>query len=135
MQGSLERLPCCSSAPSSQQWDGPTIYDASEGLAQVQCDGLDGFIDREGKLRIPHAFSFTSPFSEGLAAVTNHGNKGFINRSGDFEIPAHFTATGRFRGGLCLVTTEQEIGYINTAGEFVWRGPYVDTPLGYDLRF
>jgi hypothetical protein len=41
----------------------------------------------------------------------------------------------RFRNGLCLVTTDHEIGYINAAGEFVWRGPYVLTSLGYDLRF
>jgi hypothetical protein len=43
--------------------------------------------------------------------------------------------TGRFRSGLCMVTTEEEVGYINHAGEFVWRGPYVRTPLGFNLHF
>jgi hypothetical protein len=30
--------------------------------------------------------------------------------------------------------TETEIGYINRNGDWGWRGPYVETRLGYDLR-
>ncbi|MGH9627242.1 MAG: WG repeat-containing protein [Bryobacteraceae bacterium] len=58
-----------------------------------------------------------------------------MDEDGRFAIPPGFTATGRFRGGVCLVTTNDEIGYINTTGEFVWKGPFVDSPLGFDLRF
>jgi hypothetical protein len=43
--------------------------------------------------------------------------------------------SSQFHDGLCLVTTENEIGYINRQGEFVWRGPYVETQIGFDSRF
>jgi len=90
---------------------------------------------------IAAAYKFASGFSNALAAVSVYetsrgkrfGTTGFINRDGDFEIPPVFGETGRFRSGLCLVTTEDEIGYIPRTGEFVWKGPYTESRIGFDL--
>ena len=76
----------------------------------------------------------TSKSLDGLASVQIGGNRGFIDRSGNLVIPPEFSFTGCFRNGLCLVTTEDEIGYINRRGDFVWRGPFVESRLGFDLR-
>ena len=111
-------------------------YDFSEGLARVKRDGRSGYCDELGRLVIPNRFSYSTEFSEGLAAADDESGKtGFIDSSGQFAIPPRFTGAGRFRGGVCLVTTDEDVGYIDTKGEFIWRGPFVETPLGFDLRF
>jgi hypothetical protein len=100
----------------------------------ITIDGLNGFVNRQGKIVIAPSFECASDFSDGYAAVERDGEFGFINLEGEFAIDPHFTFAGRFHQGLCLVTTKAEIGYINREGDFVWRGPLVANPLGSDLR-
>ena len=62
----------------------------SEGMAAVKIDGLWGFIDTDGSMRIPAQYDWAGCFSEGLAAVSQNSLWGFIDSSGELVIPFQF---------------------------------------------
>ena len=65
-----------------------TSYD---GLLPFAKDGLYGYMDQDGNIKIKPQFYRASYFSEGLAEVTKKefGGIGFINEKGDVVIPYH----------------------------------------------
>src|SRR5581483_2731814 len=57
----------------------------SEGLAPDYLKKVGGgYINREGKLAIPHVFEYTGEFSEGLAAVGRGERFGYIRKDGSY---------------------------------------------------
>ena len=86
-----------------------------ESLAAVVRNNKVGFIDMQGKVKIPfkfyytefyfnsHSFSF-GVFSEGLAAMMKPGNKwGYIDKNGKEVIPFVYGWAGRFYQGTAIV--------------------------------
>lgn len=74
----------------------------SEGLAAVQNeDGLWGFIDRNGQVKVPFIYRrIPGQFHSGRARVVNNENRiGYIDTKGELVIPAKFIdATDFYKG-------------------------------------
>jgi len=83
-----------------------TSYD---GLLPFAKDGLYGYMDQDGNIKIKPQFYRASYFSEGLAEVTKKefGGIGFINEKGDVVIPYHdqWSRIWGFNNGIALVQT------------------------------
>ena len=115
-----------------QKYDSISVY--SDGLALVQKDGKEGYIDAEGKEVIPceHPAGTFNVFSNGFATFKDAttGKYGFIDKTGKTAIPATFAAVGSFlESGMAPFmkdATSGLIGFINTKGETVveaeWTG-------------
>lgn len=76
-----------------------------EGLAAVQNkDGLWGFIDTYGVVRIPFIYrQKPGPFHSGLAMVRDQKNRiGFIDHIGNLKIPANYSEASFFYKGKAI---------------------------------
>ena len=100
-----------------------------EGLAiALRHDGMFGFIDTDGAVRIPFEYSDgTTSFSEGLAGVINdEGKLGFIDRDGKCVIPFEYEGNdfgvNYFEGGIARVKLDGKYVCINKENEIVYRG-------------
>lgn len=85
-----------------------------EGLAAVKNkDGLWGFIDTYGVIRIPHIYrQKPGPFHSGLAMVKDRRNQiGFIDQTGDLKIPANYTEASHFYKGRAIAMRSGLDGY------------------------
>lgn len=102
--------------------------DFCEGLAAVKIGNKWGYIDRQGKIKIPPQFMGAQDFSEELAAVIDvRGKWGYISKTGYFVIPPKFnpvleftTPPSKFSEGLAAVGADdgtKRWGYINKKGE------------------
>ena len=79
----------------------------SEGVAEVEIDGLWGYIDKHGAFAINPIYRQTTAFSEGLAAVeSENGLWGFIDKHGIEIIPIQFTAAWGFKDGTASSIAE-----------------------------
>lgn len=108
----------------------PEYYDLSiyggevnfqEGMAKVQVNKKDGYINNKGEIVIDPQFTKALPFSEGLAAVMIENDKlGYINKQGQvvFEMPINpwefFYPSG-----------SSIPGQPNFSGGFVWTSELV----------
>ena len=88
-----------------------------------------GFIDPNGKLVIPMAFSRVSPFIEGRARARSprSGKWGFIDKTGKFVIPARHDWVRSFDNGVAEVVLDGKVMLIDRIGKvLVNRGtPHV----------
>ena len=94
----------------------------SNGLAWVADeDETYGYIDKAGKLVIPHTYDTVSIFdSNGLALVEKDGKWGFIDKTGKVVIPLTYdSASTSFKDGLVYVQSGGKYGYIDKTGKTV----------------
>lgn len=93
------------------------FYDSD--LALVGSEGRFGYINKQGRLRIPLQYKKAYPFSEELAAVKKVNNRkfGFIN-TGDNEViePIYTDVKWGFVGGFAWVKRGNKWGVINKWG-------------------
>lgn len=94
-----------------------------EGLAAVKNkDGLWGFIDTCGVIRIPHIYrQKPGPFHSGLAMVIGQRLQvGFIDQTGDLIIPPNYSRSTHFYKGKAIAMKAGVEGYqvfLSTNGE------------------
>lgn len=98
--------------------------DFSEGLAFVDSDEFEGFIDRDGR----HVFRTdyrVNKFHEGLAAAGGPGRRvggwGYVDRTGRRVIEGPYDFADDFSEGLAGVAIDNKYGFINRRGETVVR--------------
>jgi hypothetical protein len=99
----------------------------SEGLAYVETDEMQGFIDRDGKVAIKLEANqqlMMDGFHEGLAIISTEQGQGFIDRSGKVVIEPRYWHVQPFSEGLAAVASgipqrDMKYGFINTKGEIV----------------
>nr|WP_186827572.1 WG repeat-containing protein [Comamonas testosteroni] len=115
----------------------------SEGLAAFKMNGLWGYMDREGRVRIEPQFKNAQAFSQGLAAVQQHRRSssdcgcdqdsdeskwGFIAPDGNWVIEPKFYNAGNFRQGLARVliprTSSMDNIFIDRQGRQALPGNY-----------
>ena len=104
----------------------------SEGLACVQQNGKQGFIDKTGKIVIPCQFEETWAFKEGFAGVQQNGKLGFIDKTGKIVIPCQFDDTWPFSEGLACVQQNGKRGFIDKTGKIVIPCQFEDTSVFKD---
>jgi len=126
-------------------------HDFSEGLAYVQGNDFNGFIDLQGRPVIKTGY-FARDFHEGLAAVSSTTNVllssrvggpwGFVDRTGKMVIQQQYGFADDFSEGLAGVVVDRKFGFINQKGEMVIpprftprRSPYSWNPLVATSRF
>jgi hypothetical protein len=126
-----------------QRKDFSLLSSLEEGLAHISMTGgRDGFVDRDGVLRIPARFVNVGYFHDGLASAMNDKDLwGFIDKAGTVVIPFQFEQAEEFYDGLARVavlrsTDDDEDGdgddeddaddsvwcYIDRSGRIVARG-------------
>ena len=107
-------------------WNRWTSQEFSEGLLMDKVGEEWGYLDRTGKVKIPHRFRNASNLSDGLAGVQiDNSTAGFIDSSGNWVIRLdgavpHYSG---FAEGLAAVRDKVtgKIGYIDQSG--VWKIP------------
>lgn len=98
-----------------------------DGLAAVKINNKYGFIDKTGKLIIPHQFDNVGiwyfAISEGLISwpipVQVSEKWGFIDQSGNYVINPQYDDASSFREGLAAVKKDGKYGFVDTRGKFV----------------
>ncbi|WP_246288251.1 WG repeat-containing protein [Achromobacter pestifer] len=98
----------------------------SEGLAAMltgsRADdaGVWGYIDKQGRMAIPPAYSDAKPFQNGLAAVSQGDLWGYIDASGKWVITPRFsTATGFNAEGTALAEEDDRDVLIDRQGKVI----------------
>lgn len=99
---------------------------ASEVFLPFKKDGLWGFMNEEGTIKIPAKFSFVEQFWEGLAIAGLNGKVGFINKLGDTVVPFEFDEAFSFKDGVAVVSKDQYFGIINRVNRLI-------APFKYDF--
>ncbi len=77
----------------------------ADGFAAVRRDGLWGFIDTTGTVRIPFQFDDAQSFGQHLAAVRQGDLWGYVSVTGEMAIPPQFLEAKGFSGGSAPVQT------------------------------
>lgn len=107
-----------------------------DGLAHDVTNGKHGYVDKDGKVVIPHQFKSASSFSDGLARVavdvenddTIFGRHiGYIDKSGKLVIdPIYIVGQDYSEGLIGVLNEDYKYGFIDRHGNIV-------LPLIYDL--
>ena len=111
----------------SGQWAIPPKFDQassfSEGLAPVELDGVCGFTDRRGDLKLRPDFQdrgdcavVWGSFNDGLSRWKMGERYGYIDRSGRVAIQPRFSLTDEFSEGMAYVEQDGKYGFVNSSG-------------------
>ena len=108
----------------------------AEGLAPttsaVEPASKWGYVDRDGRVRIPLRFDAAYAFSGGLARVRLGAKWGFIDKTGNFRISPRFEEGDDFSEGVAGVKSVGKWGFIDRDGKFTIAprflsiGPFTD---------
>ncbi len=101
-------------------------FKTTEGLQGIKRDGLYGFVDEKGRLRIANRYEDIGHFKEGLAPVKILGKWGFVNTKDKITINPDFESAQEFEDGLAIVKRNGKAGFINTEGKTI-------LPIRYDF--
>jgi len=94
-------------------------FEFSEGLRGIWRDGKYGFVDAQGKLRIPNRYDSIGDFQEGLAPIKLIGLWGFINAGDKIIVQPNYEKVSSFTYGLSRVMRNKKWGMIDKDGKFV----------------
>jgi hypothetical protein len=89
------------------------IFIPSEGLQGIKRDGLFGFVDARGRLRIANRYEAIGQFKEQLAPVKILGKWGFVNPEDNIAINPSYESAQEFEEGLAIVKRNGKIGIID----------------------
>jgi hypothetical protein len=79
-------------------------------------NGLYGFKDADGKIRIKPKYQEARSFNEDFASVKLNGKWGFIDKTGNVVIPPKYGDVGYFSEGLAQVQLNGKLGYWGQSG-------------------
>lgn len=107
--------------------DYEAIAPFSEGLAAFRIDGLWGFVNSNGDLKVEQGWdSLPGPFINGIAIVRQKRRYGYIDTSGASIVDPSFKEAGCFFTPLARVKKGRNVGYINPTGEMVIDASFDD---------
>lgn len=105
------------------------VTEFREGLAIVEKNDKEGFIDKTGKYVVEPKYERLSIFTEGLAAFgimdkskdeeEQNFKYGFLDKQGEILINAQFDEVLNFSEGLAAVKKGEKFGFIDKTGKFV----------------
>lgn len=101
------------------------------GMAKVQTDNGDGFINEKGLMTIPPPFANNCDlFSDGLASIRVGEKTGFVDKNGQVVIePQYYEHVLAFNDGLAAVRLNGKWGYIDRTGQIVIKPIYSELPV------
>jgi hypothetical protein len=111
-----------------------SVENFSEGLAAYSILGAEGeiwgFVDKDGKTKIPPQYRSVSYFSDGLCAVMNrNGEWGYIDKDAEMAIDFQFENAYPFKNDRAKVATRGKWGAINKQGKFILQPRYEDLDI------
>ena len=89
-------------------------------------EGRWGFIDEQGRVRIPARYEFVGAFVDGQAQVGLDGSVGRVDRSGQVIIPIRYEEVVDPSEGLSVVEAGDSAGAVDRAGRMVIPMRYED---------
>lgn len=92
----------------------------------VEQNGLWGFIDNKGNLKINPEYDWVEPFKENIAAVGQDDKVGFITKAGNLIGNIEFEDTYGFKNGYAVVAIDEKYGAINRLGKWIIPAVYED---------
>jgi WG containing repeat len=98
------------------------IYPFSGSLALAKIDGMYGFLDKEGYVRISNRYQEGKNFSEGLAAVRLGKKWACINLADQLVVQPWYGYIGPFCKGLAVFSREKQWGLLNNEGKEITFG-------------
>ena len=101
------------------------MFEESEGYRGVQRDGLYGFVDSRGRLRIANRYQDIGRFKQGLAPVKILGKWGFVDMHDNIVINPNYEQASEFENGVSVVRRNGLFGILSTEGKVL-------LPLRYD---
>ncbi len=90
-----------------------------EGYRAIKKDGKWGFVDNQGRLRIPNRYDMVKHFSEGLAPFLLRGKWGFLNKEDDIIIHPTYENVEPFVNGMSKILMKKKYGLINKQNELI----------------
>ena len=99
---------------------------ANEFFLPYKANGVWGFMNKKGAVKISSKYTFVESFSEGLALVGLEEKLGFINKLGDIVVPFEFDEAYSFHNGIAVVGKNQNFGIINRVNKVL-------APFKYDF--
>ena len=99
---------------------------ANEIFLPFKKDGLWGFMNESGAIKIAAKYDFVDSFSEGLALAGIKGKFGYINKLGDSVVAFEFDEAYSFKNGIAIVSKYQYFGIIDRTSKSV-------VPFKYDF--
>lgn len=101
---------------------------AAETLLPVEKSGRMGFVDAQGRLRIPLRYNYVIGFSgNGLSQAGLDGKHGWIDYSGTEVIPLQYEDAWDFREGLAAVRVGSRWHYIDVYGRRAFPKDFAKT--------
>lgn len=94
-------------------------HDTAPGLYLVGKNGLYGYADARGRMRIPLEYDYADPFVDGLAAVRRNGKWGYLDTTGHWAIPPRFDYAASFLpyNHQAVVLAEGRYSFIDSTGK------------------
>lgn len=90
-----------------------------EGYRAIYKNGKWGFVDRQGRLRIPNRYDKVKHFSEGLAPFSLRNRWGFLNKEDEIVYHPAYDDADPFENGLSKVKQKGFYGLINKSNQLV----------------
>lgn len=104
----------------------PEFASSGEALFPVTRHGRTGYIDVQGKIRIPLCYEAAGDFSEGVAAFERDKLWGYMDKSGSAVIAPRFPWAEKFSEGLAFVQASgSQLGYDGKWGYVDHNGAFI----------
>ena len=107
------------SRTSSEFINSEETFNSTEGLQGIKRDGLFGFVDDKGRLRIANRYEAIGQFKEGLAPVKILGKWGFVNTRDNIAINPNYESAQEFEQSLAIVKRNGKTGTINKEDKII----------------
>lgn len=92
-------------------------------------NGEIGYIDREGKVRIPFKYERGEMFHDGFAIVYRDSGFAYTDTSGNEMLFREYSSLSVFNEGRAIVVKDSKTGFINRAGKLVIPCTYESAAL------
>jgi len=100
------------------------IIGYNEGFIGVKIDGLYGFIDLNGKLRIANRYEGINLFNDGLANIKILGKWGCVNKIEDIVVQPYYDQIDAFENGLAIARKNNRFGILDGNGKHIIEFEY-----------
>jgi hypothetical protein len=95
------------------------VEEEYEGYRAIRKDGKWGFVDAQGRLRIPNRYDKVQHFAEGLAPFSLRSKWGFLNKDDEIIIHPTYEDVKPFANGFSIVMLKKKYGLINKSNELI----------------
>lgn len=92
-------------------------------------NGEVGYIDREGKVRIPFKYESGEMFHEGYAIVYHDSGFAYTDTSGNEMLFREYSSLSIFSEGFAIVVKDKKTGFVNRTGKLVIPCTYASAAL------